>query len=77
MYLMAFDDGHSDGFSLPGPFKEKNLSIPAAAGSFLSMPLLVCWPRAGAFGTSAILPPCAQLLWCELYDMKNFQKNKK
>jgi len=35
-----------------------------------SMPLLVFWPRAGAFGASAMLPPCTQLLWCELYDMK-------
>jgi len=34
------------------------------------MPLPVFWPRAGALGASAILPPCAQLLWCELYVMK-------
>jgi len=27
-----------------GPFREKNLSIPAAAGSSPSMPLLVFWP---------------------------------
>jgi len=35
------------------------------------MRLLVFWPRAGAFGgASAIRPPCAQILWCELYVMK-------
>jgi len=56
----------------------KNLSIPGAAGSSPSIPLLVFWPRAGPFGTSAIRSPCAQLLWCELYDMKESQtyKNK-
>jgi len=27
-----------------GPFREKNLSIPAAAGFSPSMPLLVFWP---------------------------------
>jgi len=31
-----------------------------------SMPLLVFWPHAGAWGAGVILPPCAQLLWCEL-----------
>jgi len=31
--LTPFDDGHSDDFSLRGPFREKHLSIPAAAGS--------------------------------------------
>jgi len=30
-----------------------------------SMPLLVFWPHAGAWGAGVILPPCAQLLWCE------------
>ena len=35
------------------------------------MPLLVFRPRAGAFGASAILPLCAQLLWCEWFDMKD------
>jgi len=39
------------------------------------MPLLAFWPRAGAFGAGAILPPCAQLLWCELYVMKDLQKH--
>jgi len=38
---------------------------------------LVFWPRAGAFGTGAILELCAQLLWCELYNMKDLQKEKK
>jgi len=38
------------------------------------MPLLVFWPRAGAFGVRAVLPPCAQLLWFELYVMKDLQK---
>jgi len=33
-------------------------------------PLLVFWPRAGAFGARAVLPRCAQLLWCELHVMK-------
>ena len=31
-------------FSSRGPFKEKNLSIPAAVGSSPSMPRLVFWP---------------------------------
>jgi len=26
------------------------------------------------FGASAIVRPCAQLLWCELYDMKDKKK---
>ena len=30
--------------------------------------LLIFWPRA-----SAILPPCAQLLWYELYGMKGYR----
>jgi len=29
------------------------------------------WPRTGTFGAGAILPLCAQLLWYELYDMKD------
>ena len=29
------------------------------------------WPRAGACSARAILPPCAQLLWCELYAIKD------
>jgi len=32
---------------------------------------LVFWPRAGAFGAEAILELCAQLVWCQLYDMKD------
>ena len=39
-----------------------------------SMPLLVFWPHAGAWGAGVILPPCAQLLWHELYVMKSLQK---
>jgi len=39
--LTTFDDGHSDEFSLQRPFREKNLSIPAAAGTSPSMPLMV------------------------------------
>ena len=42
--LTTFDDGHSDDFLLRRPFREKNFSIPAAAGSTPSMPLLVFWP---------------------------------
>jgi len=38
------------------------------------MPLLVFWPHAGAWGAGVILPPCAQLLWCELYE--GFKKKK-
>jgi len=30
----------------------------------LAMPLLIFWPRAGAFGAGAILVLNAQLLWC-------------
>ena len=49
--------------------KGKNLSIPAAAGSSPSMPLLVFWPRAGAFGAGAILELCAQLVvWVVWYE---------
>ena len=33
--------------------------------------LMVFWPRAGAFGAGAILELCAQLVWCELYVMKD------
>ena len=35
--------------------------------------------HAGAWGAGVILPPCAQLLWCELYVIKSIhkQKNKK
>jgi len=43
-------------------------------GSSLSMQPLVFWPRAGAFGAGAILELCAQLVWCELYDMKDKKK---
>jgi len=39
------------------------------------MPLVVVWPRAGGFGARAILPPCTQLLWCELYAMKDEKSN--
>ena len=56
---------------------KKNLSIPAAADSSQSMPLLVFWPRAGAFGAGAILLLCAQLLWCELYDMEDIDTHIK
>jgi len=56
--------------------KEKDILIPAAAGSSPSMQPLVFWPRAGAFGARAILELCAQLVWCELYDMKDEKKKK-
>jgi len=42
-----------------------------------SMPLLVFWPHASAWGAGVILPPCAQLLWHELYVIKSLQKKKK
>jgi len=35
---------------------------------------LIFWPRAGAFGAGAISRLCAQLLWCELYDMRDTKK---
>jgi len=39
---------------------------------------LVFWPHAGAWGAGVILlPPCVQLLWCELYVMKSTQENEK
>jgi len=50
---------------------EKNLLIPAAAGSSPSMQPLVLWLRADAFGAGAILELGAQLVWCQLYDMKD------
>jgi len=50
--------------------KEKNLLIPAAAGSSPSMQLLVFWPPAGAFGPGRFLSS-AKLVGCELGDMKN------
>jgi len=37
---------------------------------------MVFWPLAGAWGAGDILPPCAQLLWCEWYVMKDSQKTK-
>ena len=57
--------------------KEKNLLIPAAAGSSPSMQPPVFWPRAGAVGAGAILELCAQLVWCALYDTKDSPKEKK
>jgi len=51
--------------------KEGTLLIPAAAGSSSPLQPLVFWPRAGAFGAGAILELSAQLLWCELHDMKD------
>ena len=47
---------------------------PKNPGHSPSMPLLVFWPLAGAWGAGEILPPCAQLLWCELYVMKDPHK---
>jgi len=60
-------------FSSRGPFREKNLSIPAAAGSSPLMPLLVFWPllaprRRHCFSARALL------VWCELYDMREKKK---
>jgi len=57
--------------------KEKNLLIPAAAGSSPSMQLLVFWPHAGACGAGEVLSRYAQLLWRELYDMRDTKKTKK
>ena len=34
-------------------------------------------PLANAWGAGGILPPCAQLLWCELYVMKDSHIKKK
>ena len=48
----------------------------AAAGSSPSMQPLVFWPRAGSIGAGAILELCPQLLWCELYVMKNLPPQK-
>jgi len=42
-----------------------------------SMQHLVFWPHAGAWGAGVILPPCAQLLWCELYVMKSTKEKEK
>jgi len=33
--------------------------------------------KKGAWGAGVILPPCAQLLWCELYIIKDAKKKKK
>jgi len=43
---------------------------------FIKKALLVFWPRAGAVGARAVLSPCAQLLLCELYVMKDLQQKK-
>jgi len=60
--LTTFDDGHSDDFSLrQGEASLDTFSLDASSG---------LWPRAGAFGARAVLPPCAHLLWCELCAMK-------
>jgi len=37
---------------------------------------LVFWPHAGAWCAGMILPPCAQLLWCELHVMKSTHTKK-
>jgi len=42
-----------------------------------SMQHLVFWPHAGAWGAGVRGPPCAQLLWCELYVYEEFKKKKK
>jgi hypothetical protein len=70
------DDGRFLSFRSRGPFREKNLSIPAAAGSFsldASSGLLATLRR---FGAGPVLQLWAQLLllWCELYDMMNEKK---
>jgi len=57
--------------------REKNLLIPAAAGSFSLDATLVFWPHAGAWGAGVILPPCAQLLWCRVVCNEEFKKKKK
>jgi len=76
--LTTFDDEVSDDLSLRGPYREKNLSIPAAAGFFFSLDAssgLLATRR--SLGRRVILPPCAQLLWRELYVMKDTKKKKK
>jgi len=65
------------GFGFKKKSREKNLLIPAAAGFSPSMQHLVFWPHAGAWGAGVILPPCARILWCELYVMKSTKKKKK
>jgi len=50
---------------------EEPLDTGGGRGGFFSldassMPLLVFWPHAGAWGAGVILTPCAQLLWCGL-----------
>jgi len=55
----------------------KQFAIICANRKKNSMPLLVFWPLAGAWGAGEILPPCAQLLWCALYVMKDSHKNRK
>jgi len=53
-----------------------------AAGFFFSLvfghtPAPPGAPGCAAWGSGVILPPCAQLLWCELYVMKSIKKKKK
>jgi len=55
--------------------KEKNLLIPAAAGSFSLDATSGLLATAGAIGADAILVLSAQPLWCELCDIKKKKKD--
>ena len=55
------------------PCHKTSRLVPAAAGSSPSMSLLVFWPLAGTFDAGEVLPRCAQLLWCELYVIRDLQ----
>ena len=57
--------------------KAKNKTLDTGGGRvFLDVSSGLIWPRAGAFGARAILRPCAQLVGCESYVMKDLQKKK-
>ena len=66
--LTTSDDGHSDDYSLRGPFREKNLSTPAAAGYF-SLDASFGLLATASASAPALFLGSAQLLWCELYVM--------
>jgi len=57
--------------SVSGVNHEITNTGPRKKGSSPSMQPLVFWPRAGTYGAGAILELCAQLAWCELYDMQD------
>ena len=81
-YMMKLKDaeGRSDDFLAmdalttflyQGPLREKNLSIPAAAGFFSLDASSGLLATASASAPAMFLALRSLLLWCELYDMRD------